>query len=370
MQKKQVAVIDVGSSKITAVLGERGINKTFVIKGTFTYEYDGYSEGVFFDDERLKRILFSAGEDLKRASHGSVNCVYIGVPGEFTQVMVKESQISFAKKKKIQDQDVDALFDSAFMQTSSKQTLINRSAVYFELDDFRRMADPVGAVSEILKGKLSFITCTNYFIDTISPAFKALGFSTVECVSSTLAEALYLFAPEERDRVALLTDVGYISTTVAIIHGDGVLFQKTFPYGGGYITAAIVERFGLDFDPAENLKKKVNMSQRISSTSSDLIECEDGKYYPLQEIQKVMLESLDEFCETVSSTLDNSGYKIPEYVPLSITGGGIAYIRGAKEHVSGRIGMVVDVKSPKVPLMDKPTQSNILSLLDLALGQN
>ena len=180
MQKKQVAVIDVGSSKITAVLGERGINKTFIIKGTFDYDYDGYNEGVFFDDERLRRILFAAGEDIKRASHGTVNSVYIGVPGEFTQVVVKESQISFAKKKKIQDQDVDSLYDSAFMLTSSKQTLINRSAVYFELDDFRRLADPVGATSEILKGKLSFITCSNYFIETVKPAFESLGFTTIE----------------------------------------------------------------------------------------------------------------------------------------------------------------------------------------------
>ena len=42
MQKKEVAVIDVGSSKVTAIIGERGINKTFLIKGRYSYEYDGF----------------------------------------------------------------------------------------------------------------------------------------------------------------------------------------------------------------------------------------------------------------------------------------------------------------------------------------
>ena len=49
MQKKQVAVFDIGSSKVTAVIGERGINKTFVIKGRYSYEYDGFADGEFFD---------------------------------------------------------------------------------------------------------------------------------------------------------------------------------------------------------------------------------------------------------------------------------------------------------------------------------
>ena len=53
MQKKQVAVLEVGSSRLTAVVGERGINKTFVIKGRFSYPYEGYEGGCFFDLARF-----------------------------------------------------------------------------------------------------------------------------------------------------------------------------------------------------------------------------------------------------------------------------------------------------------------------------
>ena len=53
---------------------------------------------------------------------------------------------------------MDALFEAAFVMASSKYTLINRSAIVYELDDFRRLANPVGSYSEILKGRLSFIS--------------------------------------------------------------------------------------------------------------------------------------------------------------------------------------------------------------------
>ncbi len=369
MRKKQVAVIDVGSSNVTAVIGERGINKTFVIKGRFSYEYDGFVDGAFFDADKLKRILYSVGDRIKKETRGTINTVYVGVPGEFTKVFVKDSQISFSKKKKIKEKDVDALFDSAFVINTSKYTLINRSAIVYELDDFRRLANPVGATSEILKGKLSFVLCANYFIDIVKSALESVGVDKVECVSTDLAQALYLVDAETRDRIAIIADVGHISTTVTIIQGDGLLFKDTFSYGGGYITAEISDHFSIDFDLAEKLKRQVSLSSVAPATAFNLLYGDNGQYYSADEIKELILRSLESLCESLSDSLEGSGYSIPEYVPIMITGGGIAYVRGAKEHLSGRLGAIVEIIAPNVPLMDKPTESAILSLLDLALVQ-
>ena len=100
MQKKQVAVIDIGSSRITAVIGERGINDTFVIKAKYSFEYDGFEEGVFFDVKKLKQVLYSAVNCFNRGSSIKVDTIYVGVPGEFTQVYVRDAQLTFSKKRK------------------------------------------------------------------------------------------------------------------------------------------------------------------------------------------------------------------------------------------------------------------------------
>ena len=168
MQKKQVAVIDVGSSKISVIIGERGVNKTFLIKARKDYAYEGFSDGEFFDVINVKKILFAAAEFITGAIKKGEPRVFVGVPGEFTKVNVKTSQISFSCKKRITEEDVDSLFDSAFVPASAKYSLINRSAIVYELDDYRRLANPIGSNSEILKGKLSFIVCSNYFIETHS----------------------------------------------------------------------------------------------------------------------------------------------------------------------------------------------------------
>lgn len=367
MQKKQVAVIDVGSSKISVIIGERGVNKTFLIKARKDYAYDGFADGEFFDAQNVKRVLFSAAEYIKGVIKKGEPRVFVGVPGEFTKVSVKTGQISFSGKKRITEADVDALFDSAFVPASSKYSLINRSAIVYELDDYRRLANPIGSASEILKGKLSFIVCSNYFIETVKNTLKAAGINDVECVSSALAEVMYLLEPEARDRIAILLDIGYISTTFSLVQGDGILYQRSFPYGGGYITAALTQKFGLDFSVAEELKRKVNLSA-VNTGNYDIISLSDNSYQNAEETRAIIKDSLDSLCEEIENCMENSGYTIPEYVPLLVTGGGISYLRGAKEHVANRLGATVEIVAPKVPLMDKPTESSALSLLDLTFA--
>ena len=368
MQKKQVAIIDVGSSKITAIIGERGINKTFIIKGRYVFDYDGFENGTFYDVDGFKGVLLQAVDCLKKACRGSLETVYVGVPGEFTKVIMKDSQISFSKKKKITEEDVDALFEAAFVLPSSQYSLINRSAIVYELDDFRRLANPVGAMSEILNGKLSFVVCSNYFIEVVKPTLESAGVREVECVSTSLAQALYLVDPETRDRIAVLVDIGYI-TTFSIIQGDGILYQRSFSYGGGYITASIVEKFGIAFDVAEKLKRKLNLSCIATKSAFDVLDGENGEYYSIDDAKNAVMSSLDVLCENIADSFDQSGFIVPDYVSVMVTGGGISYIRGAKEHLSNRLGSAVEIIAPKVPLMDKPTESSILSLLDLALEQ-
>jgi len=250
-----------------------------------------------------------------------------------------------------------------------KYTLINRSAIVYELDDARRVANPIGINSEILKGKLSFVLCSNYFIDAVKSTLKSAGIINLECVSRSLAEALYLIDPEKRDRIAVLVDVGYISTTFSIIQGDGILYQNSFDYGGGYVTAALMKEFDLSFEEAEKIKAQANLAQ-ISTSSYDVIEGDSGKHYSLEQIKKAIKTSLDDLCENLSLSIESSGYVLPEYVSLMITGGGITHIRGAKEHVSSRLDTIVEIVVPQVPLLDEPEQSSTLSLLDLALDQN
>ena len=368
MRNKQVAIIDFGSSEIRAVVGEKGVNQTFIIKAKKTFAYDGYTSNTFLSPEQVKSVLLDVGDFFKNTGKITDNVVYVGVPSNFTQIFNKDCQISFDKSKKITEDDVEKLYDSAFVNSNANRTLINRSAIIYELNDYRRLAYPVGMQSNLLKGKLSFVVCDNYFVNAVKPSLEFNGYKA-EFVSCSLAQSMYLLDEETRDRLAVLVDVGYITTSFSVIQGDGIIYEKTFDYGGGYITAALTEQLDVDFNLAETLKRKVNLSGVASNSSLDVVYDGNGKYYNAEQLRDIIKSSIDELCENISFCLDDLPFILPDYVPIKITGGGICFIRGAKERIASRLGVSVETVSPSVPLMNNPLDSTILSLLDIALKQ-
>ena len=77
MLNKSVTVIDVRSSEITAVVAERGVNNTFIIKSSFTAPYDGYAEGKFLDVNGFGEALASVVRRTLAACGDKVRTVYV-----------------------------------------------------------------------------------------------------------------------------------------------------------------------------------------------------------------------------------------------------------------------------------------------------
>ena len=80
---KQVAVLDVGSSKLELYVGERGINHTFVINAKSTLQYAGFMEGEFIEPENLKQSVAKCINEVESAINKKLNKIYVGVPAEF-----------------------------------------------------------------------------------------------------------------------------------------------------------------------------------------------------------------------------------------------------------------------------------------------
>ena len=110
MVKKEVAILDFGSSKVTVLIAERGINGTFCIKGTGEVEYAGFYEGEFLEPDKVKLAVGLAISNAETTAKTRITKLYVGVPGEFTTVVCREAVITFPKKKKITEDDLNQLY--------------------------------------------------------------------------------------------------------------------------------------------------------------------------------------------------------------------------------------------------------------------
>ena len=124
MSRKSVAVLDIRSSEIAVFVGERGVNNTFVFKASKTEPYYGYESGAFYDEADLSEAVYKAVSAVEQICGERIRELYIGVPGEFTDVVPKEQNIGFPKKRKISQKEIDALFESGAEKREGYRVLL------------------------------------------------------------------------------------------------------------------------------------------------------------------------------------------------------------------------------------------------------
>lgn len=369
MAKRQVAILDFGSSKITVLIAERGVNGMFNIKGTGEIEYAGFMEGEFIEPEKVRMAVGLAISNAEQTAGSKITSLYIGVPGEFTIVVCRESSVNFAKRKKITDLDITQMFNIGnIYKNHPTHTVINNTPIYFTLDDNRRIIEPRGLASTRLSGFVSYVLAENNFLDFVEDIVSDLGIRETEYVSSTLAESLFLFEPEIRDRYAILVDCGHISTNVMLIRGDGLLFLNSFSMGGGHITGDLSQCLKISFSQAEALKRKIVLS--LSTDDSDYYEVAGKDYlvpFSAKAANEIVMARIDSIASFILKCFSRCEYDFPDYIPVHLTGGGLSYIKGARDYLSKKIGRKVDIVAPPIPQLNRPHFSTSLGVLDIAL---
>lgn len=151
MSRNSAAVLDVRSSEVTAAVGARGVNNTFVLQGGHTQPYKGYEQAEFFDLKDFQSAVCTALDMASRAAGVRIRELYVGVPGEFIRIRTQRCVMNFENKRKVTAKDVKALRESS-LKDEGAYACIYKAAAYYAVSDRRRTADPVGMFSDSLEG--------------------------------------------------------------------------------------------------------------------------------------------------------------------------------------------------------------------------
>ncbi|MGN0815006.1 MAG: hypothetical protein ACI4MH_07230 [Candidatus Coproplasma sp.] len=370
MRNKSVAVLDVRSSEICACIGERGVNGTFIFKSKYSCSYEGYADGEMLDVKSFNAAVRDLVKSAVSAVGDKVSTFYVGVPGEFVKVVNTDKVLGFSTPKKINSSHITQLKSASVPDCGNDYAVIECSPIYYILADKRRVINPIGLVTDSLRGRLCFYLCKTSFEDIIKDAFSCFdNVKEIKFIPTGLAEANYLISPEQRDNYAVLFDLGYISSTYSVVCGNGVLYSESFSVGTGHIAALLMDELDIPFEVATEFLGKVNLNAKERLTSVQEIKYGGQMYsFSTASLRDIIREGLDGICEMIEECRQSFTGKDLSGKPLLLTGEGVKTIRGTAEHLSSRLVSSVEIIAPKVPCYEKPQYSSLLSLLDAALG--
>ena len=371
MLRDAVAIIDCGSSKITGLIGENSINNNYAIRAYSEQPSFSLSAGGIEDPDDFRASVSKVFNAITSSARAKITEVYFSVPGDFLQVRNIKSQIYFNKKKKLRQREVDEfLLEAKKDLLVSGYELIDYSGVQYFLDGQKKVTSLIGEASATISGITTFYFAKSNFIRLVKELMSRLGVKTVHFVPVPLAESMLLFPEKDRFAFEVLLDIGTSVANFSIAYGGGILYNESFEIGGGYINAFLMQEFNLDtYELAEKLKRKLNLT--IPPESSGVYEVLDGDRmlrFSQRACNQVAEGVITKLAEYVDTAIKNSNVRLPQDYNISLTGGGIAYIRGAREYLFKLIGIPVNIVCPKISYMAKPEETSKIAVLNYALN--
>ncbi len=358
MQNNKFLVLDIGSGKLRLAELEFD-NGQLELEDYQEVEYAGFTDGAFIEDD----FLSSCQKLLEDVDCEEIKSVYVGVPSEFCGQTIKELTSTFDAPIDLEDKT-----KKEFLKYAESEEVISKinDGIVIDVDiiNLTKMNNPSSDESSSnsanIIGKVSYIFADKEFLDKISSTFEKLGYSDIEFTSSINAQSKQMINKTNRDIGTVLVDVGYLTTSVAVVKGEAIETLRSFSLGGAHISAELCESLNIPFKLAEKLKRKVLLTVDPSEVDYYVVSFDDKEYeFQASKVNKIVKAKIEHIAVMISKCIKDEEFAY-QFV---ITGGALNDIKGALDILSTKLGVVAKAEKLSFDDLDKPEHSAIISLI-------
>lgn len=341
--------IDIGTSKVTAVVGEVNSFNQVEIVATSECKCFGVKKTKITDEEEVAGAISNAVKQAEDETNLKIHSAYVTIPGKYV-TLVQNSIVKEAKDKYagISTKDVtSAIMQVKDIDIPDDKILIDIIANEFSLDNGRVIDDPVGSLSSSFTVKGQVVLAEKEYVRQLTTVFKKANIEIDGIVVNVLAErGLILDKNELRDNVMIL-DIGAGNTDIGVFEGSSFVYTNTIPLGGDNITSDIAYVFNISEEEADRLKRQYGLALKsfIDNDTDIILNTYKGeertKTIKSSELIEVIEARVEEIFSLVNKDISNEGIK-SNINNVVLTGQGITNIN--KSDVAGKIILNIPVK--------------------------
>ena len=341
--------IDIGTSKVSAVVGEVNNFNQIEIICSSSSKCNGIKRTKIINEDEVSNSINNVMHDIEIESGLKINSAYVTIPGKYITIVqnsiVKEVKDKYAG---VSVRDVQtAIMQVKDIEIPEGKTLIDIVPDKFILDNGKVSEDPVGSLSSSFTLTAQIILADKDYVRQISSIFKKSGIDVDGLVPSTLAERnLILDVNELHDNIMIL-DIGAGNTDIGVFEGSTFIYTNTIPLGGSSITNDIAVVLNISDEEADKLKRQYGLALRsfIDNDNDILLNTvrSDNKNKTIKssELIEIIEARIEEIFSLVNKDITNQGVK-PRINNVVLTGQGITSIN--KSDVAGKINLNIPVK--------------------------
>ncbi len=353
---EKIFALDIGTRSVIGIVAEKEPSGLLKIIATRREEHKTRAmlDGQIHDVPKVAEVIEKVRDELVEEVGEDLKSVAVAAAGRalYTMTADAEMEIHGAITLEIQNNLEFAGVQLAQAKLAESNTIPKQTSYYcvgfsvinYELDGIQ-LKSLVGQRGKMAKAKVIATFLPRQVIDSMQIALSSCDLEMRALTLEPIAAINVLIPPTMRHLNLVLVDIGAGTSDIAITKNGSVIAYGMVPIAGDEITEALSQKFLLDFNIAEEIKRRAANGE--TSTFTDIL----GTTHELtaEEIISAVNDSITHLAAEIAQTiLELNGNDIPQAVML--VGGG-SLTPNLQKYVAAALNMPelrVGVRKPDI----------------------
>ena len=352
MAKNETVVgLDIGTTKICAIVGEFADDGGIDIVGIGTHPSRGLRKGVVINIESTVESIKHAIEEAELMAGCEISRVFTGVAGGHIKGFNSHGIVA-VKNREVAEDDVRRVIDAAkAVAIPMDRETIHIIPQEYIIDDQDGIKKPIGMFGVRLEAKVHIVTAAVTSAQNIIKCANRTGLNVADIVLQQLASSEAVLTPDEKELGVALVDIGGGTTDIAIFAEGSIVHTSVISIAGNHVTKDVAIGLRTPEAAAEKIKQKYGCAMTSLVDKEETIEVPSvGDRTPRVLSRQILCEIIEPRCEEifmlVQREIQQTGYADMLASGVVITGGQSS-MEGMVELAEDVIGLPVRRGSPR-----------------------
>lgn len=349
--KKMIVGLDIGTSKVVAIVGELGPDGEIEVVGIGSNPSKGMKKGVVVNIESTVQSIQRAVEEAELMAGCQIHSVYVGIAGSHIRSLNSHGIVAI-KDQEVFSHDLERVIDAAqAVAIPADQKVLHILPQEYVIDHQEGIKEPLGMSGVRLEAKVHLVTCAVNASQNIEKCIRRCGLEVEEIILEQLASSYSVLTEDERELGVCLVDIGGGTTDIAIFTEGSIRHTGVIPIAGDQVTNDIAMALRTPTQHAEEIKIKYACALTQLAGPDETIKVPSVGDRPPRDLSRQALAEVvepryDELFTLMQAELRRSGYE--DMVPAGIVlTGGTSKMEGVVELAEEIFHMPVRVGSPQ-----------------------
>jgi len=326
--KNLVVGLDIGTSKIVAIVGEVKPDGMLEVIGMGMHESSGLKKGMVVNIEATVGAIQRALEEAELMADCKITEVHTGIAGSHIRSTNSSGMVKI-KENEVTQADVDRVLETASsISLPADQQKLHVLEQEFSIDGQEGIKKPLGMSGMRLDVEVHIVTGAVAAVQNIMKCIHRCGLEVNELILQPLASSKAILAEDEMALGVCLVDIGGGTTDIAVFTGGAIRHTAVIPIAGDQITNDIAMALRTPTQNAEEIKIRYGCALHQLADEGVLEVPGVGERGPRSLSRKTLAEVIEprveELYTLVQAELRRSGYEEMMSSGIVITGGSSA----------------------------------------------